>query len=147
MATDRNSSWLAMLMTGILVVTTAWLAADQTDKASGLPLHQGLTFQQEVDSFVCGHKAQMNIYDTPGTATLTEYISWYRAQLKGAHYVHKVWSDRAQEMFYSADGLSGVSITGVPVGPGVFAVTYMKMSAALTPAQMDKFSPSNSSCK
>jgi hypothetical protein len=112
-----------------------------------LPMHPGLTFQQKVDSFVCGHKAPMSIYDAPDTATLAEYVTWYRSQLKGAHYVHKVWSDRAQEMFYSADGLSGVSLTGSRIGPGVFAVTYMKLSAPLTIAQMDAFSPSRTSCK
>jgi hypothetical protein len=147
MTMSRNGSWLAVLVTGVLVFGTAWRAADQAEKLTGLPLHAGLTFQQEVNSGVCGHKAQMNIYDTPGIATLTEYVSWYRSQVKGAHYVHKVWSNRAQEMFYSADGLSGVSITGSPSGPGVFAVTYLKLSAPLTTAQMDAFGPSNPSCK
>ena len=45
-------------------------------------MHPGLTFQQEVDSRVCGHKAPMNIYDAPGTATLAEYVSWYRTGSK-----------------------------------------------------------------
>ena len=147
MTIDKNGSWLAVLMVGVLVFAGAWRAADQKEKATGLPMHPGLTFQQEVDSRVCGQKAPMNIYDAPGTATLAEYVSWYRSQLKGAHYVHKVWSDRAQEMFYSADGLSGVSLTGSKIGPGVFAVTYIKLSAPLTIAQMDAFSPSNPSCK
>ncbi len=147
MAINKNRSRLAIVMLSVLVGATAWRAVDQTDKATSLPLHAGLTFQQEVDSFVCGHKAQMNIYDTPGTATLAEYVSWYRGQIKGAHYVHQVWSNRAQEMFYSADGVSGVSITGSPAGPGVFAVTYMKIAAPLTTAQEDAFGPSNASCK
>jgi hypothetical protein len=147
MTMAQNGSWPAVVLAGILVFGGAWRAVDQADKSTGLPLHPGLTFQQEVDAGICGHKAQMNIYDAPYGATLAEYVSWYRSQVKGAHYVHKVWSDRAQEMFYSADGLSGVSITGVPVGPGVFAVTYMKMSAPLTTKQMDAFAPSNTACK
>ena len=143
-----NKNGLRLLaLTGVLVFATAWRVADATEKATGLPLHPGLTFQQEVDSFVCGRKAQMHIYDAPGTAMLTEYVSWYRNQLKGAHYVHAVWSNRAQELLYSADGLTGVSMTGSPSGPGVFAVTYLKMSAPLTIRQMDAFSPANASCK
>lgn len=147
MTMKKNGSWLAVVMTGVLVCGTAWRSAEQAEKSTNLPLHPGLTFQQEVDSGLCGHKAQMNIYDAPGTATITEYVSWYRTQVKGAHYVHKVWSNRAQEMFYSADGSKGVSVTGSTSGPGVFAVTYMKMSAPLTIAQMDAFGPSNPSCK
>jgi hypothetical protein len=143
----KIGSPVAVLL-GVLLFATAWRAADQAEKATGLPLHPGLTVQQTVDSSVCRHKAHMTIYDAPDSATLAEYISWYRGHVKDAHYVHKVWSNRAQEMFYSADGLSGVSITGSPNGPGVFAVTYMKVSApALTIAQMDAFSPSNSACK
>jgi hypothetical protein len=76
----KNGLRLAALM-GVLVVATAWRVADATEKATGLPLHPGLTFQQEVDSGICGRKAQMNIYDTPGTATLAEYVSWYRDRL------------------------------------------------------------------
>ena len=146
MTIKKNGLRLAAL-TGVLIVATAWRVADATEKATGLPLHPGLTFQQEVDSGICGRKAQMNIYDTPGTATLAEYVSWYRDRLKGSHYVHKVWSSRAQEMFYDADGLTGVSMTGSPSGPGVFAVTYLKMAAPLTIQQMDAFGPTNTSCK
>jgi hypothetical protein len=50
-------------------------------------------------------------------------------------------------MFYDADGLTGVSMTGSPSGPGVFAVTYLKMAAPLTIQQMDAFGPTNTSCK
>jgi hypothetical protein len=67
--------------------------------------------------------------------------------LKDFHHVHKTWSDRAQEMFYSPDGLKGVSITANPDGKGVFAVTYMKLSSNLTTKQEDAFDPSNPSCK
>jgi hypothetical protein len=135
------------LLALILIPAASARAADTTDKVTGLPLHPGLSVQQQLDSPVCGHAANMVIYDTPSTATLTEYVSWYRSQLKGSHYVHKVWSERAQEMFYSSDGSRGVSLTGSKGGPGVYAVTYMKMSAPLTTAQMDAFSPSNPSCK
>ena len=138
---------VAPLLMAVVVFGTAWRAADRTEKATGLPLHPGLTFQQKVDAGICGHMAQMNIYDAPGTATLAEYVSWYRGHLEGAHYVHKVWSNRAQEMFYNADGMTGVSMTGSPSGPGVFAVTYLKMSARLTIPQMDAFGPSNPTCK
>ncbi len=146
MTINKNGLRIAAL-TGVLIFVTAWRAADQTDKATGLPLHPGLTFQQALDSGICGRKAQMNIYDTPGTAMLTEYVSWYRDRLKGSHYVHKVWSNRAQELLYSADGLTGVSMTGSTSGPGVFAVTYLKLSAPLTIQQMDAFGPANPSCK
>jgi hypothetical protein len=161
MMIKTNGCWLAVAVTVVLVFGTAWRAADQTDKLTGLPLHPGLTFQQEIDAALCGHKAQMNAYDAPGTtygpygpanasaprATLAEYVSWYRSHVKDAHYVHQFWDNRAQETFYSADGLSGVSITGSPSDDGVFAVTYVKMSAPLTTKQMDAFAPSNPTCK
>lgn len=121
--------------------------ADGVDTLTGLPLHPGLTVQQQVTSRVCGHPADMVIYDAPRSATLAEYMTWYGAQLKGSHHVHQMWSDRAQESFYSADGARGVSLTASKSGPGVFAVTYMKMSAPLTTKQMDAFSPSNAQCK
>jgi hypothetical protein len=122
---------MVAVLASTLVFTTAWRAADAVDKVTGLPLHPGLDVQQEVNSPVCGHPAHIVLYDTPGTATLAEYLSWYRSQLKGAHYVHKVWSNRAQEMFYSADGSTGVSLTANASGPGVYSVAYMKIS---TPA-------------
>jgi hypothetical protein len=100
-----------------------------------------------VDSPVCGKTAKMNLYDVPGTATFAEYTSWYKDHLKGFHHMHKMWSKRAQELFYSPDGSVGVGITGSASGPGVFAVTYMKMSVKLTTHQMDAFDPSNPTCK
>ena len=145
MTIDNGLRFTALM--GVLALSAAGRGADATEKATGLPLHPGLTFQQEVDSGVCGHKAQMYIYDAPGDAALAEYVSWYRDRLKGSHYVHKVWSSRAQELLYSADGLTGVSMTGSPSGPGVFAVTYLKMSAPLTIQQMDAFGPTNPSCR
>jgi hypothetical protein len=143
---DRTSAMVAVLAS-VLVFTTASRAADAVDKVTGLPLHPGLEVQQEVNSPVCGHPAHIVLYDTPGTATLAEYLSWYRSQLKGAHYVHKVWSNRAQEMFYGADGSTGVSLTANVSGPGVYSVAYMKMSAPLSTKQMDAFEPSNPQCK
>ena len=104
MTINKNGFRIAAL-TGVLIFVTAWRAADQTDKATGLPLHPGLTFRRALDSGSCGRKAQMNIYDTPGTAMLTEYVSWVSLdRLRESHYVHKVWSNRAQELLYSADG-------------------------------------------
>jgi len=125
----------------------AMMAANSSDKITALPLHPGLTFQQEVDSPVCGKKSRINIYDTPDPARMPEYIAWYKAQLRGFHYVHQMWSDRAQEMFYSPDGSTNVTITGVPRGDGVFAVSYISVSGGLTTHQMDAFGPSNPSCK
>jgi hypothetical protein len=147
MTIEKNVCRAATLIVCIFLLAAAARSADATDKLTGLPLHPGLTVQQELPSSVCGHRADMVIYDTPGDAMLPEYLTWYRGRLKDSHYVHKVWSNRAQEMFYSADGSHGVSLTGVPTGQGVFAVTYMKMSVPLTPKQMDAFSPSNSSCR
>ena len=144
---DRVSGRALVMAAGLGFALLSAAAAESSEKSTGLPLHPGLTFQQEVDSPVCGHKAQMTLYDVPPTATLAEYLSWYKDQLKGFHYVHKVWTKRAQEMFYSADGSKGISLTGSAVGPGVFAVTYMKMSVKLTTHQMDAFDPSNPSCK
>jgi hypothetical protein len=131
----------------IFMPATSGRAADATDKVTGLPLHPGLDLQQQLKSSVCGHPADMVIYDPPGTATLAEYITWYRGQLKDSHYVHQVWNARAQELFYSGDGSRGVSLRASQSGPGIFAVTYMKMSVPLTTAQMDAFRPSNTSCK
>lgn len=126
---------------------TASLAGDANDKATGLPLHPGMTFDQEVDSSVCGRKAKIYLYDVPFSAVMTDYVPWYQAQLKGFHYVHQTWSDRPQEMFYSADGTKGVTLTGVPRGSKVFAASYLSVSPGLTAHEMEAFSPSNPSCK
>jgi hypothetical protein len=137
----------AALLTGLMMGSLTALAAESNEKLTGLPLHEGLSFQQEVDSAVCGKSASMNLYNAPMTSSLEEYVAWYKQQLKDFHYVHKVWSDRPQEMFYSPDGSKGVSITGIPDGKRVFAVTYMKFSSNLTTHQEDAFDPSNPSCK
>jgi hypothetical protein len=136
-----------MLLACAVVGSTTALAADSTEKLTGLPMHQGLSFPQEVDSAVCGKSAKMNLYDASPNATLDEYLAWYKQQLKDFHYVHKVWDNRAQELFYSPDGMKAVGITGVPDGKGVFAVTYMKLSSKLTTHQEDAFDPSNPACK
>jgi len=137
----------AMLLTVAVIGSPIVFAAESNEKLTGLPLHQGLNFQQEVDSPVCGKNANMNLYDTPLNATFEEYLAWYKQQLKNFHYVHKMWSNRAQELFYSPDGSKGVGLTGTPDGKRVFAVTYMKFSSNLTTHQEDAFSPSNPSCK
>lgn len=79
--------------------------------------------------------------------SFAEYVAWYKQQLKNFHYVHKVWDNRAQELFYSPDGSTGVGITGIPDDNGVFAVAYMKFASNLTVYQEDVFSPSNPGCK
>jgi hypothetical protein len=136
-----------MLFACAVVGSTIALAADSTEKLTGLPMHQGLTFPQEVDSAICGKSAKMNLYDASPNATLAEYLAWYKQQLKGFHYVHKVWDERPQELFYSPDGSKGVGITGTPDGERVFAVAYIKLSSNLTTHQEDAFEPSNPSCK
>ncbi len=143
-SSDHNAA-RAMRVCGTIGVAPA--AGDSTDAMTGLTLHAGLMFQQEVNSFICGKKAQINIYGTPYSATLAEYVTWYTQQLKGYRHVHKIWMQRAQEMFYSPDGTKGVSLTGNAVGPGVFSVSYLQMSVPMTTRQMDAFSPDNPSCK
>ncbi|MBZ5688054.1 MAG: hypothetical protein LAP86_23820 [Acidobacteriia bacterium] len=136
------------VLLGVTIMGSAiTFAAQSTEKLTGLPLHQGLSFPQELDSPVCGKAAKMNLYDSPSNASLDEYVGWYKQQLKNFHYVHKVWDNRAQELFYSPDGSKGIGITGTPDGKGVFAVAYMKLSSNLTTHQEDAFSPSNPSCK
>lgn len=135
------------LLAGAVVSSTIGFAADSTEKLTGLPIHQGLQFQQEVNSPVCGKAASMNLYDAPPDASLAEYVAWHKQQFKNFHYVHNVWGDRAQELFYSPDGSRGVGITGTPDGKRVFAVTYMKFSSTLTAHQEDAFSPNNPTCK
>ena len=122
-------------------------AAASTEKLTGLPFHPGLAFPQEVTSSVCGKSAKINLYDASPHATLAEYVAWYKQQLKTFHYVHKVWDNRAQELFYSPDGSKGVGITGIPDDKGVFSVAYMKFSSSLTVHQEDAFDPSNPTCK
>jgi hypothetical protein len=136
-----------MLLAGAVAGSTLALAAESTEKLTGLPLHQGLSFQQAVNAPVCGKNASMNLYDARPDASLVEYITWHKEQLKNFHYVHKVWDARPQELFYSPDGSRGVSITGTPDGKGVFAVTYIKLSSNLTTHQEDAFDPSNPNCK
>lgn len=147
MTTKTNIGRGAALVAGVLMLAAAARAPDATDKLTGLPLHPGLSVQQQLASSICGHRADMVIYDTPGDALLAEYLTWYRNRLKDSHHVHQVWSNRAQELFYSADGSRGVSLTGTPSGSRVQAVTYMKMSTPLTRRQMDAFGPSNMSCR
>ena len=137
----------AVLLGLSALLGTAASGGDSNDKLTGLPLHPGLSFSQEVDSPVCGKKAQINLYDTQADAKLAEYVAWYKAQLKGFTYGHQMWADRAQEMFYSPDGTSGVTLTGMPNGEGVFAVSYEKMAPGLKPEQLVKFSPNNPTCK
>ena len=136
----------AILLVCAAIGTIAF-AAESIENLTGLPLHPGLTFQQEVDSPVCGKSAKMNLYDAPPDASLEEYIAWHKQQLKSFHYIHKVWDNRAQELFYSPEGSMGIGITGVPDGKGVFAVAYMKFSANLSTHQEDAFSPANPTCK
>lgn len=142
-----GSLTFAMLLASTLIGSTTGFAADSAEKLTGLPMHQGLQFQQEVDAPVCGMPASMNLYDAPSDASLAEYLAWHKQQLKNFHYVHKLWSDRAQELFYSPDGSRATGITGTPDGKRVFAVTYMKFSSNLTEHQENAFSPSNPGCK
>ena len=126
---------------------TASLAGDANDKATALPLHPGMTFQQEVDSPVCGRKARIYLYDVPSGASMADYLAWYKAQLKGFRYFHQTWDNRPQEMFYSADGTKGVTLTGMPEGGEVFSASYLSVAPGLTAHEMAAFSPSNPSCK
>jgi hypothetical protein len=144
--TVKNLLALGALL-GFSLLTANDRPSVSNDQLTGLALHDGLTFQQEVDSPICGKKAQINIYNAPPAGTLAEYLAWYKDHLENFHYVHKIWNKRAQDMFYSPDGLTGTSITGSAVGPGVFSVSYLKMSVRLTAHDMDVFSPTNPSCK
>lgn len=136
-----------LLLAGMVLGSIAAIAGESTEKLTGLPLHAGLSFQQTVNSPVCGRKATINLYDVSPEATLAEYVAWHKQQLNGFHYVHKVWSNRAQELFYSPDGSRGIGITGSTNGGGVFAVAFMKFSSTLTTHQEDAFSPANPGCK
>lgn len=137
----------AVLLACVVIAAVMAFAAESTEKLTGLPLHQGLSFPQEVKSPVCDKNATMNLYDAAPGARLEEYVAWYKQQLKNFHYVHKVWDNRAQELFYSPDGSKAVGITGIPDGNGVFAVAYMKLSSNLTVHQEDAFDPANPTCK
>ena len=136
----------AVMLACAVIASVMAFAAESTEKVTVLPLHQGLSFQQEVKSQVCGKNAAINLYDTSMDASMDEYVAWYKQQLKNFHYVHKV-DNRAQELFYSPDGSKAVGITGVPDDKGVFAVAYMKLSSNLTVHQEDAFSPANPTCK
>jgi|SRR5690242_5736580 len=138
---------LVLLVLGFAAPWLSSFAGESDEKLTGLPMPAGLELQQEVNAAICAKKAQVNLYDVPNTPTLTEYIAWYKDHLKNFHYVHKVWEERAQEMFYSPDGLTGASITGNRGGPGVYNVAYIKLAERLTTHQMDAFSPDNPSCK
>jgi hypothetical protein len=122
-------------------------AGDSNDTLTAIPLHPGMTFQQEVDSPICGKKAKINLYNAPYTATMADYVTWYKTQLKGFHYFHQNWDNRPQEVFYSADGTKGVTLTGVPKGDKVFAASYASISPGLNTHEMQVFSPTNPSCK
>lgn len=137
----------AVLLACAVIASMMAFAAESAENLTGLPLHQGLSFQQEVKSSVCGKNAAINLYDTSLDTSLEEYVAWYKQQLKNFHYVHKVWDNRAQELFYSPDGSKAVGITGIPDGKGVFAVAYIKLSSNLTVHQEDAYSPANPTCK
>ena len=135
------------LLTLVVIGSVLAFAVDSAEKLTGLPLHPGVTFQQEVDSAVCAKKAKINLYDAPPGASLESYVAWHKQQLKDFHYVHKVWDGRPQETFYSPDGSKGIGITGTPDSTRVFALAYMKFSSNLTTHQEDAFEPSNPSCR
>ena len=128
-------------------------AGDSNDKLTGLPLHPGMNFSQELNSPICGKKTRNNLYIVPfdfksnTTAPMADYLAWYKAQLKGFQYFHRSWDDRPQEMFYSADGTKGVTITGIPKENTVYAVSYLTFSPGLTTHEMEVVDPKNPSCK
>lgn len=136
-----------MLLGAAVIASVTTFAAEPAEKLTGLPLHPGLVFPQEVNSPVCGKSAKVSLYDASPNATLAEYTAWYKQQLKNFHYVHKVWDGRPQELFYSPDGSKGIGITGTPDGTRVFSVAFMKLSSNLTTHQEDAFDPSNPSCR
>jgi hypothetical protein len=72
----------AALLTGLMMGSLSAVAAEPNEKLTGLPLHEGLSFQQEVDSAVCGKSASMNLYNAPMTSSHEEYVAWYKRQLK-----------------------------------------------------------------
>ena len=67
-----------MLLAATLIGSAISSAAESNEKLTGLPLHLGLTFPQEVDSAVCGKKAKMILYDASPDASLAEYVTWYK---------------------------------------------------------------------
>lgn len=138
---------VAAVVWGCSLFLLPTFAGSTNEKLTDLPLYAGLSFDQQVNSTICGKKAQINLYDAPANSKLADYITWYKAKLPGSHYVHMIWDNRPQEAFYSADGSRGVSLTGLPHGPGVFAVAYMHMATNLTPHEMDTFNPGSGGCK
>jgi hypothetical protein len=68
---------IGAVVVGVMMVVAADSAGGPTDKMTSLPLHAGLTFQQEVDSPVVEKKPQMDLYDTPQSAMMSEYLAWY----------------------------------------------------------------------
>ena len=116
------------------------------ESTTGLPLPPGATLDQAVDSPICGKPAHMVLYDVPASATVANYIAFFKSKLPNGHYVHAHWMDRPQESFYSADGKRGVTITGVPKGTRVFMLTYAKLASPLTTRQEDAFSPNDPNC-
>ncbi|HUI41727.1 MAG TPA: hypothetical protein VL523_07145 [Terriglobia bacterium] len=142
---------LAASILGCCAVTS--LAGESNDKLTGLPLHPGMNFAEELNSPICGKKTKNNLYMVPfnfksnSSPAMADYLTWYKAQLKGFHYFHRIWDNRPQEMFYAADGTKGVTLTGVPKGNTVFTVSYLSFSPGLTTHEMEAFSPTNLSCK
>jgi hypothetical protein len=128
------------------VIVLSALSADGTDPATGLVLHPGIAFSQSVDSPVCHSHSKMDLYDSPPGAAMSEYLAWYKTKLSDYRLVPQSWSGRAQNDFYSADGTKVVSITGMPHGDGVYAITYIAITPALKPQEIGKFSPSNPQC-
>lgn len=128
-------------------------AGGSNDKLTGLPLHPGMNFSQELDSPICGKKTRNDLYVVPfdfkakTTAPLAEYLAWYKARLNGFRYFHRSWNDNPQEMFYSADGTKGVTVTGAAKYGTVISVSYLTFSPAMTPHEMEAFSPKNLKCK
>ncbi len=61
---DNLTSLAAGLFLIVCAVVPRSADAAQNDPSTAIPLHPGLTLQQQVDSFVCGEPTKITLYDT-----------------------------------------------------------------------------------
>jgi hypothetical protein len=141
---------LAIVIAGSALLLQAQVASSATDPMNGLPLHPGMTPNNDpMKVSICKKAGKVNQYyfSYLSKDTAADVTAWYKAHLPGFHYFHALWIGHPQELFYSPDGTKGVDITGNSNSAKVYSISYLSIQPGLTEHEMQAFSPSNASCK
>jgi hypothetical protein len=110
-----------------------------TDSPTGLPLSpatdRGMNLGNEPTAMpgttVCKSKTQAQFYSLFHRTT-DAVVAWYTANLHGFKVANGTESDRAQVVFYKADGTVVVIVTGGPGTPNAYSVAYERYTPGLS---------------